>query len=207
MNVIFLGPPGAGKGTHAVNVCERLGIPQISTGDILRKAMKDETPTGLAAKRYVESGALVPDEVVIDIVRERLAQDDCKGGYLLDGFPRTVQQAEAFSQFAQIDAVIDLECPEELLIKRISGRRVCPACGSTYHVSHLNGQTTCARCGAELIQRKDDNPDTVLSRLAVYREQTAPLIAYYEQKGLLHTVDGALPMERCFAAIMDALGV
>lgn len=206
MNVIFLGPPGAGKGTQAVRVCERLGIPQISTGDILRRAMKEGTPTGLAAKRYIDAGALVPDEVVIDIVRERLAMDDCKGGYLLDGFPRTVQQAEALAGFADIDAVIDIEVSDEKLTERLSGRRVCLACGGTYHVSRLNGNV-CEKCGGELIQRNDDKPETVLSRLKVYHEQTAPLIEWYSARGLLRTVDGVQPMDDCFAAILKALGV
>lgn len=205
MNVIFLGPPGAGKGTQAVRVCERLGIPQISTGDILRRAMREGTPTGLAAKSYVDKGQLVPDSVVIDIVRERLAQEDCAGGYLLDGFPRTVPQAEALAGFAAIDAVIDIEVSDEKLIERLSGRRVCPACGGTYHVSHLKGET-CQRCGGQLIQRDDDKAETVLSRLSVYHAQTAPLIDYYEAKGLLRRVDGAQPMDDCFSAILSALG-
>ena len=143
MNLIFLGPPGAGKGTQAVRVCERLGIPQISTGDILRRAIKNETPTGLAAKSYIDKGQLVPDSVVIDIVRERLEHEDCKGGYLLDGFPRTVAQAEALETFARIDAVIDIDVSDEKLVERLSGRRVCLSCGGTYHVSRLNGSTTC----------------------------------------------------------------
>ena len=206
MNVIFLGPPGAGKGTQAVRVCERLGIPQISTGDILRRAMKEGTPTGLAAKSYVDKGLLVPDEVVIAIVRERLAMEDCRKGYILDGFPRTVPQAEALAQFAQIDAVIDIEVSDEKLIERLSGRRVCLNCGGTYHVSTLGGKTTCAKCGNELIQRNDDKAETVLSRLSVYHAQTAPLIDYYAQLGLLRTIDGAQPMEACFEAILSALG-
>ncbi len=206
MNVIFLGPPGAGKGTQAVRVCERLGIPQISTGDILRRAIKDQTPTGLAAKSYIDKGALVPDSVVIDIVRERLAQADCQKGYVLDGFPRTVAQAEALSEFATIDAVIDIEVSDEKLIERLSGRRVCLTCGGTYHVSQLNGSTTCAKCGAELVQRNDDKPETVLSRLTVYHAQTAPLIDFYSARGLLKPVDGAQPMESCFEAILPALG-
>ena len=205
MNVIFLGPPGAGKGTQAVRVCERLGIPQISTGDILRRAMREQTPTGLAAKSYVDKGQLVPDSVVIDIVRERLAQEDCAGGYLLDGFPRTVPQAEALAQFAHIDAVIDIDVSDEKLIERLSGRRVCPACGGTYHISHLKGDT-CEKCGGKLIQRDDDKAETVLSRLSVYHAQTAPLIDYYEAKGLLRRVDGAQPMDDCFSAILSALG-
>lgn len=206
MNVIFLGPPGAGKGTQAVRVSERLGIPQISTGDILRRAMKEGTPTGLAAKAYVDKGELVPDSVVIDIVRERLAAEDCQKGYILDGFPRTVPQAEALAAFADIDAVIDIEVSDEQLTERLSGRRVCLACGGTYHVSRLAGSTTCMKCGAQLIQRDDDKAETVLSRLAVYHAQTAPLIDYYSARGLLKTVDGAQPMDDCFAAILKALG-
>ena len=206
MNVIFLGPPGAGKGTQAVRVCERLGIPQISTGDILRRAMKEGTPTGLAAKSYIDKGLLVPDEVVIAIVRERLAMEDCQKGYILDGFPRTVPQAEALAQFAKIDAVIDIEVSDEKLTERLSGRRVCLNCGGTYHVSTLNGSTTCEKCGNELIQRNDDKAETVLSRLSVYHAQTAPLIDYYAQLGLLRTIDGAQPMEACFEAILSALG-
>ena len=205
MNVIFLGPPGAGKGTQAVHVCERLGIPQISTGDILRRAMREQTPTGLAAKSYVDKGQLVPDSVVIDIVRERLAQEDCAGGYLLDGFPRTVPQAEALAQFAHIDAVIDIDVSDEKLIERLSGRRVCPACGGTYHISHLKGDT-CEKCGGKLIQRDDDKAETVLSRLSVYHAQTAPLIDYYDARGLLRKVDGSVPMDDCFSAILSALG-
>ncbi len=205
MNVIFLGPPGAGKGTQAVRVCERLGIPQISTGDILRRAIKEQTPTGLAAKAYIDRGDLVPDSVVIDIVRERLAQPDCQKGYILDGFPRTVPQAQALAEFATIDAVIDIEVSDEALTQRLSGRRVCPACGATYHVSRLSGDA-CEKCGAKLIQRDDDKAETVLSRLAVYHAQTAPLIDFYSEKGLLRTVDGAAPMDDCFAAILKALG-
>ena len=206
MNLIFLGPPGAGKGTQAVRVCERLGIPQISTGDILRRAIKNETPTGLAAKSYIDKGQLVPDSVVIDIVRERLEHEDCKGGYLLDGFPRTVAQAEALETFARIDAVIDIDVSDEKLVERLSGRRVCLSCGGTYHVSRLNGSTTCEKCGSELIQRDDDKAETVLSRLSVYHAQTEPLIDFYTKRGLLKPVDGAQPMDDCYAAILGALG-
>ena len=206
MNLIFLGPPGAGKGTQAVRVCEQLGIPQISTGDILRRAIKNETPTGLAAKSYIDKGQLVPDSVVIDIVRERLVQDDCKNGYLLDGFPRTVAQAEALEGFAKIDAVVDINVSDEKLVARLSGRRVCLSCGGTYHVSQLNGSMTCAKCGNELIQRADDKAETVLSRLTVYHAQTAPLIDFYTQRGLLIAVDGAQPMDECYAASLEALG-
>ena len=206
MNLIFLGPPGAGKGTQAVRVCERLGIPQISTGDILRRAIKNETPTGLAAKSYIDKGQLVPDSVVIDIVRERLEHEDCRGGYLLDGFPRTVAQAEALESFARIDAVIDIDVSDEKLVERLSGRRVCLSCGGTYHVSRLNGSATCEKCGSELIQRDDDKAETVLSRLSVYHAQTEPLIDFYTQRGLLKRVDGAQPMDDCYAAILAALG-
>ena len=206
MNVIFLGPPGAGKGTQAVRVCERLGIPQISTGDILRRAIKEQTPTGLADKAYIDKGELVPDSVVIDIVRERLAAKDCENGYILDGFPRTVPQAQALATFAKIDAVIDIEVSDEKLTERLSGRRVCLSCGGTYHVSRLNGSTTCEKCGAGLIQRDDDKAETVLSRLKVYHAQTAPLIDFYAEQGLLRTVDGSQPMDDCFSAILSALG-
>ena len=206
MNVVFLGPPGAGKGTQAVRVCERLGIPQISTGDILRKAIREQTETGLKAKSYIDQGLLVPDEVVIDIVRERLAMPDCQNGYILDGFPRTVPQSQALSGFARIDAVIDIEVSDEQLVARLSGRRVCPACGATFHVSSLGGRTDCDKCGAGLVQRDDDKAETVLNRLNVYHAQTAPLIDYYGSQGLLKTVDGSQPLDDCFAAILRALG-
>ena len=205
MNIIFLGPPGAGKGTQAQRICDALRIPQISTGDILRRAIKEQTPTGLKAKSFIDAGKLVPDEVVIDIVKDRLAMDDCKGGYILDGFPRTVPQAEALAAFAQIDKVIELAVSDEDLVNRLSGRRVCLNCGATYHVSLLNGATACTKCGNDLIQRDDDKPETVLSRLTVYHDQTAPLVDYYQGKGLLKAIDGAQGMEATFEAIMKAL--
>ena len=207
MNIIFLGPPGAGKGTQAQRICSALSIPQISTGDILRRAMKEGTETGLKAKSYIDAGQLVPDEVIIDIVKERLAMEDCQKGYILDGFPRTVPQAEALDTFATIDCVIDRDVADQVLVDRLSGRRVCVKCGATYHLSMLNGKTTCDVCGEELIQRNDDKPETVLNRLSVYHAQTAPLIGYYEKKGLLKKIDGAQGLENTYAAILTALGV
>jgi adenylate kinase len=206
MNVIFLGPPGAGKGTQAQIVCETLKIPQISTGDILRRAMKEGTETGLKAKQFVDAGKLVPDEVIIDIVKERLAMPDCQNGYILDGFPRTVPQAEALETFAKIDCVIDLDVLDEVLINRLSGRRVCVNCGATYHISMLNGETKCVKCSETLIQRDDDKAETVKNRLDVYHAQTAPLIDFYEKKGLLKKVDGAQGMEATTKAVLKALG-
>ncbi len=206
MNVIFLGPPGAGKGTQAQMICEALKIPQISTGDILRRAMKEGTETGIKAKSYIDAGKLVPDDVIIDIVKERLAMDDCANGYILDGFPRTVPQAEALDTFATIDCVIELDVADQVLVDRLSGRRVCVKCGATYHMSLLNGKTKCEKCGEELIQRNDDKAETVLNRLEVYHAQTAPLIGYYEKKGLLKKIDGAQGMDNTKAAILRALG-
>ena len=206
MNIIFLGPPGAGKGTQAQRICDTLNIPQISTGDILRRAMKEGTETGLKAKAFIDAGQLVPDGVIIDIVKERLAMADCAGGYILDGFPRTVPQAEALDTFAAIDSVIELDVADQVLVDRLSGRRVCLKCGATYHLSMLNGETKCAKCGDTLVQRNDDKAETVLNRLEVYHAQTAPLIGYYEQKGLLKKVDGAQGLDNTFAAIMNALG-
>ena len=206
MNIIFLGPPGAGKGTQAQKICDALNIPQISTGDILRRAMKEGTETGMKAKSFIDAGQLVPDEVIIDIVKERLAMDDCQGGYILDGFPRTVPQAEALDTFATIDCVIDLDVADQELVNRLSGRRVCLKCGATYHISMLGNKTTCDKCGDNLVQRNDDKAETVLNRLKVYHDQTAPLIGYYEKKGLLKKIDGAQGMENTTAAILTALG-
>ena len=203
MNIIFLGPPGAGKGTQAQRVCSALNIPQISTGDILRRAIKEQTPTGVKAKAFIDAGKLVPDDVIIDIVKDRLAQPDCAGGYILDGFPRTVPQAEALEGIAAIDAVIELDVADEKLIERLSGRRVCLKCGATYHVSRLNGETKCAACGDTLIQRDDDKAETVLNRLTVYHNQTAPLVDFYQKRGMLKVIDGAQDMDTIFASIMD----
>ena len=206
MNIIFLGPPGAGKGTQAQRICDALKIPQISTGDILRRAMKEGTPTGLKAKSFIEAGQLVPDDVIIDIVKDRLAESDCRNGYILDGFPRTVPQAEALDGFATIDCVVELAVDDDALVKRISGRRVCLNCGATYHVSLLGDKTVCDKCGEQLIQRKDDSAETVLNRLSVYHSQTAPLVDYYQGKGLLRKVDGSGDMDAIFAEIMKVLG-
>ena len=209
MNLIFLGPPGAGKGTMAQLLMNEVGIPQISTGDMLRQAMKAGTEMGLSAKRYIEAGELVPDEVVIGIVKDRLQADDCKNGYILDGFPRTVPQAEALAQFAKIDVALNIALDDEVIINRLGGRRVCLKCGATYHTSTLNGSDTCAACGEKLVQRKDDAPETVKNRLTVYAAQTAPLIDYYEKKGLLKTVQCApkATVAENYAKVRETLGI
>ena len=207
MNMIFLGPPGAGKGTQAQRICAKLNIPQISTGDILRRAIREGTQVGLKAKAFIDAGQLVPDEVVIAIVAERLKESDCAGGYILDGFPRTVPQAEALKGIARIDVVLNLDVPDEDLINRLSGRRVCVKCGATYHLNHLDGKTDCVACGEKLIQRDDDKAETVMNRLAVYHRQTAPLVTYYTGEGLLKTVSGAQGMDETFDDILKILGV
>lgn len=205
MNIIFLGPPGAGKGTQAQVVCAKLGIPQISTGDMLRMAIANQTETGLKAKEYMDAGQLVPDEVVIAIVRERLAQPDCAQGYILDGFPRTVEQAKALGGFAKIDAAINLQVDDAALVKRLSGRRVCPLCGAPYHVDRLSGETACKADGTPLVQRDDDKAETVLNRLQVYHQKTAPLICYYEGEGLLKNINGSQGMEEISEEILKTL--
>ena len=209
MNLIFLGPPGAGKGTMAQLLMADAGIPQISTGDMLRQAMKAGTEMGLSAKRYIEAGELVPDEVVIGIVKDRLQAEDCKNGYILDGFPRTVPQAEALAEFAKIDVALNIALDDEVIINRLGGRRVCLKCGATYHTSTLNGSDTCAACGEKLVQRKDDAPETVKNRLAVYAAQTAPLIDYYAKKGLLKTVECApkATVQENYAKVRETLGL
>lgn len=205
MNLIFLGPPGAGKGTQAAVVSAAVKVPHISTGDMFRKAISEGTPTGLKAKSFMDAGQLVPDSVVIDMVKERLAEKDCEGGYLLDGFPRTIEQAEALATFSQIDAVVDIDVADEKLIDRLSGRRVCPACRGTYHITKLADEKKCPDCGGELIQRDDDCPETIANRLKVYHAQTAPLTAFYGEKGVLKRVDGSLSMEEVTAAILKEL--
>ena len=205
MNIIFLGPPGAGKGTQAQRICAALGIPQVSTGDILRRAIKEQTPTGLKAKAFIDAGKLVPDEVVIAIVADRLKEADCQKGYILDGFPRTVEQAKALSTFAKIDVAINLDVPDDVLVKRLSGRRVCPLCGAPYHVDRLNGETVCRADGTPLIQRDDDKAETVLNRLAVYHQKTAPLIDHYREAGLLKNIGGGLSLEEISEEIFRTL--
>lgn len=206
MNIILLGAPGAGKGTQATKISDRYGLPHISTGDIFRENIKNGTPIGLLAKSYTDKGQLVPDEVTCEIVKDRLAKEDCQNGYLLDGFPRTIVQAEALDKFAKIDAVININIDFSLLMARLCGRRVCRDCGESYHVSTLNGKTTCDRCGGELYQRKDDNPETVQSRLDVYTAQTAPLIDYYTRKGSILNFTGTdAPPEVLFGEICAVL--
>ena len=205
MNIIFLGPPGAGKGTQAQIICQKMGIPQISTGDMLRAAIAAQTETGLKAKEYMDKGQLVPDAVVIDIVKERLVNEDCQKGYILDGFPRTVEQAQCLGTFAKIDAAINLDVPDEVLVARLSGRRVCPLCGAPYHVDRLNGETLCKVDGTPLIQRDDDKPETVLNRLKVYHQKTAPLIEYYRSEGKLMNIAGSGSLEEISAEIFETL--
>lgn len=205
MNLILLGPPGAGKGTQAVRISEKYGLPHISTGDMLRSAIKAGTPMGLAAKSHIDKGELVPDDVVIGVVKERLAMDDCTKGFLLDGFPRTLVQAEALSAFAKVDMALCVDADSEALVARIAGRRVCPKCSGTFHVSSLK-DNKCPTCGAELIQRDDDKESTVRNRLVVYDAQTKPLIDFYSEKGLLRTVNGMQPIEKVFQDICDVLG-
>lgn len=193
MNLILLGAPGAGKGTQAEILCDRLSIPTISTGNMIREALKSGTEMGLKAKAFIEAGQLVPDEVVIGIVRDRLAQDDCRDGFILDGFPRTIPQAEALDRMGiTIDRVVDINVPDEVITRRVSGRRVCLDCGNTYHIETKKPQKdgVCDRCGSTLVQRKDDQPETVEERLRVYHEQTEPLRDYYAAAGKLLVMDG-----------------
>lgn len=193
MKLILLGAPGAGKGTQAEMICDHLHIPAISTGNIIREALRNETEMGLKAKSFMEAGTLVPDDVVIGIIRERLAQDDCKNGFILDGFPRTVVQAQALDDMGvEIDRVVNIEVSDEDIEKRLSGRRVCESCGTSYHLLYKASKIEglCDKCGGKLIVRKDDQPETIRDRLKVYHEQTEPLKDFYAQKGKLRTVVG-----------------
>jgi adenylate kinase len=208
MNLILLGAPGAGKGTQAEIICEKLSIPAISTGNIIREALANGTEMGMKAKAYMDEGKLVPDDVVIGIIRERLAKDDCKNGFILDGFPRTIPQAEALDQMGiVIDRVISIEVPDEKIATRMAGRRVCPKCGASYHTEYKKPAKDgiCNACGSELIQRKDDAPETVLERLHVYHEQTEPLKDYYENAGKLRLVIGQEDIKDTTALTLAAL--
>jgi len=204
MKIVFLGPPGAGKGTQAEKVVAAYGVAHISTGDMLRSAIAAKTEMGAKAAEYISQGQLVPDEVVIGIVRERLTSDDLVNGYLLDGFPRTVAQAEALDEMVDLDAAVLLDVDLEQLIARIAGRRVCKDCAATLHVSTLKGDT-CPNCGGELIQRPDDQEETVRSRIDVYLKQTLPLVNYYKEKKILRSVNGAGPVEEVFDSIRTVL--
>ena len=209
MKLILLGAPGAGKGTQAEVICDHLSIPAISTGNMIRAALKAQTEMGLKAKDYIEKGLLVPDDVVIGIIQDRLREDDCKNGFILDGFPRTVPQAEALDRMGvKIDLVIDIEVPDEKIATRMAGRRVCANCGASYHTLYKQPKTegVCDNCGGALTQRKDDEAQTVLERLRVYHEQTEPLEKYYADAGLLHNVDGTKNMDEVFESIKTIIG-
>ena len=209
MKMILLGAPGAGKGTQAERLCKVLEIPTISTGNILRAAVKNGTPTGLKAKAFMDAGKLVPDEVIIGIITERLAEDDCKNGYILDGVPRTIAQAEAMEKAGiNFDAVVSIEVADEGIMERMSGRRVCESCGASYHLVAVPPKVAgvCDSCGGKLVQRKDDAPETVKDRLAVYHKETEPLKDFYAQRGLLKSVENQPSVEATTAAILKALG-
>ncbi len=213
MKIIMLGAPGAGKGTQAKMIAEKYGIPHISTGDIFRANIKNGTELGKKAKSYMDQGQLVPDELTLDLIMDRFKEDDCKNGYVLDGFPRTIPQAEALdaalkANGEKIDFAIDVDVPDENIVKRMGGRRACVNCGATYHIvySPTKVEGKCDKCGEDLIVRDDDKPETVLSRLEVYHNQTQPLIDYYNEQGVLKTVDGTVDMKDVFDAIIKILG-
>ena len=208
MKLIFLGAPGAGKGTQAEIIAGKLNIPTISTGNIIREALANGTEMGLKAKSFIEAGKLVPDDVVIGIIKERLADEDCNNGFILDGFPRTIPQAEALDNMGIIiDKVVDIDVPDENIVNRMSGRRVCKACGSSYHIENKKPKVegVCDACGGELQIRKDDAPETVLDRLNVYHEQTEPLKDYYAKCGKLRSVEGTAPIKEITASILKVL--
>ena len=213
MKIIMLGAPGAGKGTQAKMIAEKYGVPHISTGDIFRANIKNGTQLGMEAKQYMDKGLLVPDELTVKILLDRVAQDDCKNGYVLDGFPRTIPQAEVLDKALtelgdQIDYAINVDVPDENIVRRMGGRRACLSCGATYHIEHVppKAEGICDTCGQELVLRDDDKPETVQNRLNVYHEQTQPLIEFYKAKGVLKTVDGTVDMKDVFAAIVAILG-
>lgn len=203
-NIVILGAPGAGKGTQAAKICAEYNIPHISTGDILRRNIKEGTELGKAAKSYIDKGQLVPDEVVIGIVADRLSEKDVQHGYVLDGFPRTLAQAEALAKTAKLDLAVNIDVPFEVIVSRLSGRRVC-VCGETYHVSMLDGAENCAKCGKPLFVRDDDKPETVEARLDVYEKQTAPLIDFYKDQGILVNVVAKGSIDDTFAEIKKLL--
>lgn len=208
MKIILLGAPGAGKGTQAEIICNHLNIPTISTGNIIREALKTGTEMGLKAKSYMEAGQLVPDEVVIGIIKERLAKDDCQNGFILDGFPRTIPQAEALDKMGiEIDKVIDIEVPDERIVGRMSGRRVCEKCGASYHLDYKKPavEGVCDSCAGALVQRKDDHPDTVKARLDVYHNETEPLKSYYDKQGKLTVVEGQEEIEDTTRLVLAAV--
>lgn len=205
MKLIFLGPPGAGKGTQAERVCDALHIAHISTGDMLRAEMREGTELGKAARAIIDRGELVPDDVIIGMVKNRVTKPDCGNGFLLDGFPRTVAQADALAEICEIDSVVDIEVPFERLVSRISGRRMCPDCGAAYHVSTYSNPS-CAKCGAMLYQRDDDKEETVQNRLKVYEKSTAPLIDYYAARNKLKVVNGDQAVEAVLAEVLGAIG-
>ena len=202
---IFLGPPACGKGTQTERLAQFLNFPHIDTGSLLRAEIAKETEEGKIAKSFIDKGQLVPDEVTCKIVENRINKPDCKDGYMLDGFPRTLVQAEALDKITKIDLVINIDVDFSLILGRICGRRVCKACGETYHTSKIGEATVCAKCGGELYQRKDDNPETVQSRLDVYNAQTTPLIEYYQKKGLLFSVDGSTTPEYVYDVVSKKL--
>ena len=213
MKIIMLGAPGAGKGTQAKKIAAKYGIPHISTGDIFRANIKNGTELGKKAKTYMDQGLLVPDELVVDLVGDRVNQDDCENGYVLDGFPRTIPQAEALTEALEkmgqkVDFAIDVNVPDENIVKRMGGRRACVTCGATYHMVYAptKKEGICDTCGGELILRDDDKPETVQKRLNVYHDQTQPLIDYYTSQGILRTVDGTLDIDDVFRAITEFLG-
>lgn len=210
MNIIMLGAPGAGKGTQAAVLCEKLNIPTISTGNIIREALKNGTEMGMKAKSFMDAGQLVPDEVVIGIVKDRLQEADCQNGYILDGFPRTIPQAEALDEMgANIDCVIDIEVKDEIIVNRLSGRRVCEKCGRPYHTESLKPKVegVCDDCNGALVQRKDDQIDTIKNRLEIYHKETEPLVNYYKAQDKLVVIEGKDTVADTTAAVFEAIGV